>query len=317
MYAQVEKTKEDKSRTVANYVGQKKDYVKLGGEFMDNRPIQLLKNLTEFKTDSKLSPFQPRKKVLIVDVALANFEKLKLNVENNDKDQIEKGKTEIQKLIAACDTYLGFSDKEANRKPSVKRLRNEAVEERNKIVEKLYYIMIAEGKFTESVGMISTVYGFGGDYDLSVDKYSRRSSKHAKTKGGYHSSRQETQKAKKLIFNEAYLKKIADDKDFSSVVHTFMHERTHIEQRAKKDMMEKSTKNFREFDAYSNEVLNGGEKDLPPLKFERKMYKAKKAIKLFNKMEKDGDDYFNSLNDQQQDIYRERIDRLKSLVYSL
>ncbi len=37
MYAQVEKTKENKSRAVANSVGQKKSSVKQGIGFVDNR----------------------------------------------------------------------------------------------------------------------------------------------------------------------------------------------------------------------------------------------------------------------------------------
>jgi len=38
MYEQVEKSKEKKSRTVANSVGQKKKNVKQGFGFVDNRP---------------------------------------------------------------------------------------------------------------------------------------------------------------------------------------------------------------------------------------------------------------------------------------
>jgi hypothetical protein len=44
MYAQVEKAKENKSRSLTNSVAQKKSYVKQGFGFVDNRPLAQLQN---------------------------------------------------------------------------------------------------------------------------------------------------------------------------------------------------------------------------------------------------------------------------------
>ncbi len=62
MYAQVEKTKENKSRSVANSVAQKKDKTKQGFGFVDNRPeaVAQRKNLALMNNHAASQPIQKK-----------------------------------------------------------------------------------------------------------------------------------------------------------------------------------------------------------------------------------------------------------------
>lgn len=61
MYSQIDKQKENKSRTVANSVTKKKSNVKQGVEFVDNRPEQLLQRKLQ-SSASQIVQLRPQKR---------------------------------------------------------------------------------------------------------------------------------------------------------------------------------------------------------------------------------------------------------------
>ncbi|MEM7797614.1 MAG: hypothetical protein AAF633_00365 [Chloroflexota bacterium] len=84
--------------------------------------IQRIMTLDQFKEKTSLSIVQPRNKVVAVDTALTRYRGLK-----SDVDGVVGKHAAANELIAACDTYID-ADK-AKRKPGVRLLRQEAVDE--------------------------------------------------------------------------------------------------------------------------------------------------------------------------------------------
>ncbi|MEM5548761.1 hypothetical protein [Pseudoalteromonas fuliginea] len=100
MYAQVEKTKENKSRAVANSVGQKKSNTKQGFGFVDNRPEAVVKR--------SLQSIQKKDLKAIQRATIIKHHSKELDYENHNKvqDKQEVG-VKMEAVLDAADPAQG------------------------------------------------------------------------------------------------------------------------------------------------------------------------------------------------------------------
>lgn len=132
-------------------------------------------------------------------------------------------------------------------------------------------------KYLKAVKYLNDKY-FSGDTTYALGVYEGEEHHHAKTHG--------TGTERAIIFNTLYLKRILtcekanEEAVFAKIVSTFRHERVHIAQRADADYKKKSTKEEREFMAYSEELIPAD--NIPALTGELWEKTYEKACEVFN-----------------------------------
>ncbi len=140
-----------------------------------------------------------------------------------------------------------------------------------------FKVLVTSEKYLDAVKYLNDRY-FGGDAAYELGVYDGAEGKHAKTHG--------TGTERAIIFNTLYLKRIVDCPEaekgdvFAKIVSTFRHERVHAAQRADADYKKKTTKEEREFMAYSEELIPSD--GLPVLSGELWGKTYEKACSVFN-----------------------------------
>nr|WP_165021231.1 DUF4157 domain-containing protein [Dysgonomonas sp. ZJ279] len=139
---------------------------------------------------------------------------------------------------------------------------------------------LVDGKdYLKAIELLNNTY-FNGDkdYKLEVENHIKRS-RHAATSGKGNNV--------KIKFNIPYIEQMADGshEKFTKIIGTLRHEREHFKQRQDEDYTTNTTKEEREFLAYSEELLFSTE--LPELHGELRKKTYKKAKNQYEKLTPD------------------------------
>lgn len=122
------------------------------------------------------------------------------------------------------------------------------------LVKIRFSTLIQEDKYTEAVQYLNRIY-FNNEHTDKISAVDKgKASIHASVSGV---KRSEINDDREIVFNENYLIKMDDgsNESFYKVINTLKHERKHFEQRSDPDYFTNTTKEEREFMAYSEELI--------------------------------------------------------------
>ena len=185
---------------------------------------------------------------------------------------------------------------------NVSSLKTTLYNELNSLSRNVYDMYIKKGnaEYNNAVKFLNETY-FDDNITINVDA-SMKSTTHASTGGKIDENMIDTRYIK---FNPAYLLSMNDGTigSFYKVINTLKHERKHFEQRSDPDYSTKTTKEEREFMAYSEELIET--EGIPQLI-------GQYYISTYNKMKKNYDKIMKNtqISNINKNTYKQRFDSI-------